>query len=173
VLVAVLNSRAVDFAFRRGAAPLQNGFYTANRQFIAWLPVPGESQDELEPTGARLHELAAETETERRSFLDWLASIIGIRADDLAGVHALLDYPRTGLDGVLAVLDRNAGRLTVDPRHRGERESIAKEMQGSTARIAEFDAERERLEHRVDEAVYDAYGLSAAQRARIDGEYER
>ena len=40
VLTAVLNSRAIDFAFRRGAAPLQNDFYTANKQFIAWLPVP-------------------------------------------------------------------------------------------------------------------------------------
>lgn len=42
-LLAVLNSRAVDFAFRRGAAPLQNGFFTANKQFVSWLPIPASA----------------------------------------------------------------------------------------------------------------------------------
>ena len=74
VLTAVLNSRAIDFAFRRGAAPLQNDFYTANKQFIAWLPVPTELPGDLEVAGARLHELVALAESERSGFLDWLSS---------------------------------------------------------------------------------------------------
>jgi hypothetical protein len=172
VLTAALNSRAIDFAFRRGAAPLQNGFYTANKQFIAWLPVSTELPSDLEVAGARLHELVALTEAERSGFLDWLSSIIGARPRDLAGAEALTNYSQTGLDGVLAVLDKNASRLTIDPRRRAERERIGQELTESTRRIADLDAERALLEGDVDAAAYDAYGLSTAQRARIASEYE-
>lgn len=171
VLTAVLNSRAVDFAFRRGAAPLQNGFYTANKQFIAWLPVPAELSGDLEVAGARLHELVALAEAERNGFLDWLSSIVGARPRDLAGAEALANYSQTGLDGVLAVLDKNAGRLTIDPRRRAERERIGQELTESAGRIADLESARILLERDVDAAVYDAYGLSAAQRARVTSEY--
>jgi hypothetical protein len=172
VLTAVLNSRAIDFAFRRGAAPLQNGFYTANKQFIAWLPVSTKLPSDLEVAGTRLHELVALAEAERSGFLDWLSSIIGARPRDLAGAEALTNYSQTGLDGVLAVLDKNASRLTIDPRRRAERERIGQELTESTRRITDLDAERTLLERDVDAAVYDAYGLSAAQQARIASEYQ-
>ncbi len=171
-LTAVLNSRAVDFAFRRGAAPLQNGFYTANKQFIAWLPVPIELPDNLETAGARLHELVAQTEDERNGFLRWLASVIGVRPGELAGSDALVNYAQAEPDGMLAVLDKNAHRLAIDPRRRAERERISQEALGSTMRIAELSAERTVLERDVDATVYDAYGLSDKQQARIASEYE-
>ncbi len=172
LLTALLNSRAVDFAFRRGAAPLQNGFYTANKQFIAWLPVPTELPGDLEVAGARLHELVALAEGERSGFLDWLSSVIGARPRDLAGAEALAHYSRTGLDGVLAILDKNASRLTVDPRRRAERERIGQELTESIERITHLDGERAVLERDVDAAIYEAYGLSAEQQTRIASEYE-
>lgn len=171
MLTAVLNSRAVDFVFRRGAAPLQNGFYTANKQFIAWLPVPAELPDDLEMAGTRLHELVALAEAERSGFLDWLSSIIGARPRELTGAEALTNYSQTGLDGVLTVLDKNASRLTIDPRRRTERERIGRELTESAGRIADLEPERVLLERNVDAAVYDAYGLSAAQQARVASEY--
>ena len=122
--------------------------------------------------GARLHELVALAESERSGFLDWLSSIIGARPRDLAGAEALANYPQTGLDGVLAVLDKNASRLTVDPRRRAERERIGQELTESTRRVTDLDAERALLERDVDAAVYDTYGLSAAQQARVAGEYQ-
>ena len=172
LLTAVLNSRAVDFAFRRGAAPLQNGFYTANKQFIAWLPIPNSLPPEVETMGFDLHELVAEIERERSSFLAWLSSFIGARPFDLDGARALADYPRTGLDGVLAILNKNANRLQVDPRSRTDRERIGSELTSSINKIVGLDAERRVLERTVDAVVYDAYGLSAAQRQRIASEYE-
>ena len=171
-LAALLNSRPLDFVFRRGSVPFQNDFFSANKQFIAWLPVPTELPGDLEVAGARLHELVALAESERSGFLDWLSSIIGARPRDLAGAEALANYPQTGLDGVLAVLDKNASRLTVDPRRRAERERIGQELTESTRRVTDLDAERALLERDVDAAVYDTYGLSAAQQARVAGEYQ-
>ena len=102
----------------------------------------------------------------------WIQALIGARPRDLAGAETLANYPQTGLDGVLAVLDRNASRLTIDPRRRVERERIGQELTESAGRIADLDAERALLERDVDAAVYDAYGLSAAQQARIASEYQ-
>jgi len=170
-LTALLNARAVDFAFRRGAAPLQNGFFTANKQFISWLPVPADLPAELDAAGERLHELAAGTEAERTGFLDWLASIAGARLRELSGWTKLTAYAETGLDGVLAVLDANASRLRIDPRARAERERIAAELGGSAARVQQLHVELERLERDVDAAVYDAYGLTETQRQRIEIEF--
>lgn len=170
-LTAVLNSRAVDFAFRRGAAPLQNGFFTANKQFIAWLPVPTDLPNEITFAGSRLHDLAAGIESERSGFLDWLSSITGTRVRKLPGATKLAAYDVHGLDAVLAVLDSSASRLGIDPRARAERELVSAEVRASSERIRQLAAELQPLEARVDQLVYDAYGLSEAQRARIETEY--
>jgi hypothetical protein len=170
-LTAVLNSRVVDFAFRRGAAPLQNGFFMANKQFIAWLPVPASIPPELGDWGARLYELVAAIEAERTGFLSWLASVIGARPRDLAGSEALANFAHTGLEGVLDVLDKNAESLSVDPRRRTERERIGGELAASVTKIDELGVQREKLERRVDIALYDAYGLTQEQQRRVDSEY--
>ena len=136
------------------------------------MPVSTELPSDLEMAGTRLHELVALAEAERSGFLDWLSSIIGARPRDLAGAEALTNYSQTGLDGVLAVLDKNASRLTIDPRRRPERERIGQELTESVDRITGLESERVLLERDVDAAVYEAYGLSTAQQARIASEYE-
>lgn len=171
-LLAVLNSRPVDFAFRRGAAPLQNGFFTANKQFISWLPIPTGLTSEIGKQGQLLFELTTGVERERAAFLDWLGSVCGAPLRKLNGWKKLEGYERHGRDVVLDVLDANAGRLKIDPRSRAQRERISKELELSAARIGEHRAALMRLEREVDLVLEDAYGLTAAQRARVNAEYE-
>lgn len=170
-LVALLNSRAVDFAFRRGAAPLANGFFTANKQFIAWLPVPDDLPAELTTAGDRLHGLAAEIEAERRGFLDWIASVGSVRIRDLPGWTKLAAYDEVGLEGVLKVLDANSGILTFDPRSRGQRERIGAELERSASHVSQLTDGLGRLEREADVMVYESFGLSPAARSRIEEEY--
>lgn len=171
-LLAILNSRPVDFAFRRGAAPLQNGFFTANKQFISWLPIPDIVPPEIGEWGERLYGLATAAERERAKFLDWLASVCGIRMSELKGWTKLAAYDRFGRDAVLDVLDENASRLRVDPRVRTHRERISSEVDASAARLTAFGSELLQLESEVDRCIADSYGLTKAQRSRVDSEYE-
>lgn len=171
-LLAILNSRPVDFAFRRGAAPLQNGFFTANKQFISWLPIPDPVPPEIDEHGRRLYELATAVEQERAKFLDWLASVCGVRLSDLKGWTKLVAYDQLGRDAALDVLDENAGRLKLDPRARIHRERISTELDASAARLAVARSELLEVERDVDLCLGDAYGLTAAQRSRVDSEYE-
>jgi len=170
-IVALLNAQAVDFAFRRGAAPLQNGYFTANKQFIAWLPVPDPLPAELAADGRRLHELASGIEAERSGCLEWLSSLIGVELRALSGAQRVLTYAENGPDGALATLDAHADALSVDPHARATRDQITAELSASAERIAELAQDLRRLEQHVDAVAFDAYGLTTAQRSYIEREY--
>jgi type I restriction-modification system DNA methylase subunit len=170
-LTPVLNSRIVDFAFRRGSVPFQNAFFSANKQFITWLPVPDASSDELERHGRRLHGLATAIEEERATFLDWLASICGTPLRELRGWKTVEAYPLQEPDAVLRVLDANAQRIGIDPRARSHRERILAELATSATSIREHQVEVDRLDLEVHRLLGDAYGLTSDQLVRIDSEY--
>jgi len=67
-LLGVLNSSVVDFVFRRIAKPKGGGYFEANRQFIAPLPIPKADTAQKTEIGKRAQELQ-ELHTNRRDAL--------------------------------------------------------------------------------------------------------
>jgi len=171
-VAALLNSRALDYVFRRGSVPFQSGFFSANKQFIELLPVPQILPSEVSALGKQLYELQAAAARERGGLLDWLASVLGARIGELAGSQTVVGYATSGVERVLDVLDSNARRLTIDPRRRAERERIGAEIRKSIGILGEIERERAPLELAADVAIYDAFGLSGAQRSAIDAEFD-
>lgn len=170
-LVALLNSRAVDYAFRRRAAPLANGFFTANKQFISWLPVPEDLPDELDGLGWRLHETSAAMEHERASFFQWLESVFGVPPRGLPGFRNASGYALSGPRSILAFLDAKASLVSADPTGRALRQRVAAETEASVARLGELSRDRAAAERDADDLVMAAYRLPSAARSAIDGEY--
>jgi hypothetical protein len=75
-LLAALNGRTSDFAFRRTAKPKDGGFFEANKQFIAYLPIPNAPESDraaLAHDAERLQELY----TQRRDSLSDTARRLG------------------------------------------------------------------------------------------------
>lgn len=171
-LLAVLNSRLVDWAFRRGSVPFQNDFFSANKQFISWLPIPEIAGPDLETHGRELYRVAAAMERERTGFLDWLTSVGGVQLGELKGWTRLSDYALSGTEVVLQTLDANASRLVIDPRSRTHRDRITTELNASLARLAEYGTVLARHEGEVDALLGDAYKLDAAQRTRVAADYQ-
>lgn len=171
-LLAVLNSRVGDWAFRRGSVPFQSNFFSANKQFISWLPIPESVPSDADRHGQRLYELALVIEQERSMFLDWLSSVCGTSLHKLKGARKLEAYARQGRAAALDVLDTNASRLKIDPRSRVHRERISAELDASAARIAGHGGQLQRLERAVDDLMSEAYGLTTEQQARVNSEYE-
>ena len=170
-LLALLNSRLLDFAFRRGAAEHQNAHFAANKQFIAPLPIRlPDDPSELDRLGERLHNRAARIAAERRGFLDWLAGAIGTRLASLSGSTALLAYEDHTVAELLAVLQRNTSQ-TSPTGSRAFREELAREYGESLDRLAPLRADLARDERGADELVYDLYGLDASQRDLVEAEY--
>ena len=62
---AVLNSPVADFVFRRTSKPFQNDYRSANKQFIAPLPVPSASDEQKAAVGEQAKRLQ-ELHTQRR-----------------------------------------------------------------------------------------------------------
>ena len=67
-LLGVLNGAVADFVFRRTAKPKQGGWFEANKQFIAPLPVPHANESEQHEIGGRARALQVSW-TRRRDLL--------------------------------------------------------------------------------------------------------
>ncbi len=64
-LLGVLNAPVCDFVFRRTAKSKEGGYYEANKQFIAPLPIPDATPEQRLEIGTRARELQ-ELHTQRR-----------------------------------------------------------------------------------------------------------
>jgi Eco57I restriction-modification methylase/N-6 DNA Methylase len=172
-LLVLLNSRLVDWIFRRGAAEHANGYYAANKQFIAPLPIhvpegsEGEGFDQL---GERLHRQSEELAEERRGFLGWLSGTIGARPAELEGSTVLASYDDHSVAEALAVLQRNQARLSRDVGSRAFGEELERELIPSLDRIREFRRSIAADETAADDAVFELYGLTAQQRALVEAD---
>lgn len=175
VLSTLLNSRLLDYVFRRGAAEHAGRHYAANKQFISPLPIrlpASDVADELADLGRRLHETTSAIGAERKGFLDWLEGTVGARVATLRGGTTLTAYEDHDLDAVVAVLAANSSRIRVDPQTRATRERLEREMSASVERLDELRRRLGADERAADAEVYDLYQLTDAQRALVDGEYE-
>lgn len=169
---ALLNSRLLDFVFRRIARPHANGYFAANRQFLAPLPIRIGDQE----AGAKLAELAEDLSnehgavvSEREAFRSWLAGELGAQRT----LPGLFDrYERHDLDALLAALRKQRRHLAGDPSTRSFGDLFARELQASRERLSDQLLEIDRLEREADLAVYEIYELSAGERALVDSEYE-
>jgi len=169
-----LNSRLLDWLFRRFSVPFQNQFWSANKQFISGLPirVPEDGAvavaDEL---GRRLHGLATSLAAERGGFLDWLSQTVGTTTRTLPGRRALERYELLTAGDVVEPLGRAHARLSVDPRERSVRDLIGREHAASVDRLLPLLAELRAAEMEADNFVYELYRLPGTMRSLVDSEY--
>jgi hypothetical protein len=171
-LLTLLNSRPLDWVFRRGSVDHANGYFAANKQFIAPLPIrQPEVAGPIEALGRRLHDLARAATTEREGFLDWLEDSLGAHVRRLPGATSLARYEYLELSQLLAILRRSRALFVQDPEARVFREHLASEHGASRDRLLEQRSSLSAAESEADEAVADLYELSTTERALIDRDY--
>ena len=167
-LLVLLNSDPLDLVFRRGASEHANGYYAANKQFIAPLPIrmpdTGGSQ-EIDALGQRLHATASAIGTERHGFLTWLGDLIGARVRDLSGRTQIAAYNERTVADLVDVLVRNQARLAVDPTSRALHDALADAHAESRTKLGELGVALERDRREAEVRVADLYELTSAQRA--------
>src|SRR5207244_2066394 len=78
-LLSVLNGPVADLVFRRIGKPKQGGWYEANKQFIAPLPIPHASAEARTDIAARARRLQ-ERWTNRRDLLQQAADRLSVLA---------------------------------------------------------------------------------------------
>lgn len=103
-LLGCLNGPVADYIFRRIAAPKAGGYFEANKQFIAPLPIP-QCGPELEVAIAAKAEALQKATTQRAEVLDMLQHRLGseipvVRAEDwlLTDVSSLDDWIKKAAD---------------------------------------------------------------------------
>jgi len=170
-LLALLNSRLLDFVFRRGSVEHRGGHWAANKQFIAPLPIRTDGGGVLDPLGRELHRLSAAAAEESGGFVSWLESLLAVQLDTLRGSTRLAAYADHEASTLLATLALNRERVGRDPDARSFRELFATELEASQSRVRSLRSHIASLERQADDVVYDLYGLHSAQRTLVDAEY--
>lgn len=171
LLLALLNSPLLDWVFKLGAAEHANGHFAANKQFIAPLPIrlpDGAVKAELEGLGRELYAATGELLRERHGFRAWLGELVGASTKELAG-HTRLDQPDS-LEAaeILEILRRNRGKLTLDPSSRAFRDRLALEHERHVEKASALLAEIGSAEATANDAIFDLYGVTAAQRTMVE-----
>jgi hypothetical protein len=174
-LLALLNSRLLDWVFRRGATQLANGHYQANKQFIAPLPIKIPDVDQanrLEDLAKSLHEATSAKNLEMDGFKSWLGVQIGVPLNSLKRHTHLGRYPELGHDGVLDILRQNRRLINANPDSRSFQEQLSVEVNQSLVKLADFNRVIVENERELEAAVFDLYGLSSGQRETVNAEYD-
>lgn len=174
-LLALLNSRLLDFVFRRGAREHANGYFAANKQFIAPLPIrisAGDHAAALDQLGRDLYEISQRIVEERNGFLDWLGEQIRARPRDLAGKTQLESYDELDVGEVVDILQRNHARLSRRPDSRAFHDALVREHEESRSRLTELAARLSQQQRTADQLVYDLYELTDSQRSIVEAEHQ-
>jgi hypothetical protein len=169
-LLVLLNSRLLDYLFKLRTVPFRGDYMSANKQFVAPLPIklPENDGGRLERLGRELHGMAVQIEFERQGFLDWLEGRIGADARTLPGKKKFAAYDSQPLAELIGLLAKSAKVLHVDPRSRGFRDEFDRECSASAARLAALSRSLVESAAEADRLVYDAYGLVQADRELVD-----
>jgi hypothetical protein len=175
LLLVLLNSRLLDWVFRRGAADHANDYYAANKQFIAGLPIrvpAGTEASGLDSLGRSLHDLTAQVAAERGAFHRWLAATVGASPASLVRRREIAGYETQHAGAVVGALARMRATLSCDPREREIRELVEREHRRSVATLAPILHDLAAREREADERVYELYRLPAPMRGLVDAEYD-
>jgi len=173
-LLVLLNSRLLDYYFRRLAVPLANNHFQANRQFIAPLPirVPDTGQaSALDALGKTLHTAQRDQSLERGGFMSWLEGEIGPDPSALPGSRIWASYERHTLNELLSTLIASANRLRVDPSSRAFRELLERELTESVDRLTPMAQTFSEKAAEAEALVYELYEVPARLRCVVDAEY--
>lgn len=172
-LGVLLNSRLLDFLFKLHTVPFRGDYMSANKQFIAPLPikVPDGDGASMEQHGKKLHGMAVQIGVERNSFLDWLGDRVGADPRSLPGKTKIIAYDSFSIGELFEQLGKSAKRLRVDPSGRAFRDQLTREHAASVEKLQGFHHDLSSLEADADRLVYDLYAIPAADRGLVDAEY--
>ena len=168
------------------AAAVTTGDFTAVLAFVAaQLAAQPERSDVIHDLLAGLAEqmiaMNKQKGDEMRGFLVWLERETGARIKDLTGRSQLRNYPGNyqkgetplAFDDLLAILRKNARKLTADPAARKFQESLNKEYEASLAVLLPLKARLAASDRLIDQVVYRLYGLTQEEIAIVEGKESR
>ena len=172
-LLALLNSNALDFVFRRIAKPKDREYFEANKQFIAPLPIPKTRS--TKPVASLAQKLADLYRQEtalrrgvcRRLVVDLAPAALVPTPPELVSVPRKLERFETVAAGELLGEIEKFAKRKFTPAHRTQWDGYLTEQSGSLASILrEIEDARRELNGRV----YQLFDLTDDEIRQIDSQ---
>lgn len=126
-------------------------------------------------------ELNKQKSTEMKGYIKWLERFIGTDIDNLTNKSKIQNYlgdyykqnksdNHLKLDELIDILKKNKKKIKIDITTRKEQEILGKEYESSLNILLPIKMQLKRCNWLIDEIVYLLYGLTAAEKAIIEGE---
>jgi hypothetical protein len=171
-ILGILNSNACDFAWRLTSKPFRGEYRSANKQFIAPLPVPkAPDQKPVASLARRLAHLHAQrliiTGRVHRRFVTDLPPRELIQTSPLAPSlpKKLLAFDELPVGALIDQLEQFAGR-TFKPRDRANWDEY---LTAECSALSQVNAEIRDRQAQLNDLVYSLYGLTEDQIRVIKG----
>jgi hypothetical protein len=128
------------------------------------IPDAGISSD-LEGLGRALHTASSSLQAERAAFRGWLADLVGVPLDRLAGHTKLAKPDELSAQQILSLLLKNRTLLEIDPAARYVHDRLIKEHNVNRERVATFRQQIAKDRWEVEEITQDLYEIPQALRS--------
>lgn len=160
-LLGILNSKAANFYFKRIAKPKDNGFYEANKQFIAPIPIPLGDLNiriEVENDADKLLMLHTEMSREIEEVLELLEAEYGINI-----TLKLSKIDNLGFNQLLEEIAKQKIHLSLE-----RKEDLLGWFKNKQKKLSELKNKIRDLEEQLDLNVYRLYKLNIDDISIID-----
>lgn len=131
-LAAVMNARAADFAFRRISKPFRGDFRSANKQFIAPLPIPKAPPEDQAALARDAERLQVLHEQRRQALADIAGRMGSVRIRPRP-----VEWLFPGLPELDELKDQAPKRLIGTERRAWAKERLAKEIEARQSALSE------------------------------------
>ena len=126
--------------------------------------------DLLAHLAERMIEMNKVKNEEIKGFMNWLEREVGADIENLGNKTAIKEYHDHDFIGLLEVLKKNKGKLSIDLSSRKNQELLEKHFKESVSSLAPLKARIKATDDLIDEIVYRLYGLDKDERKIVKGE---
>ncbi len=155
-LLGLLNSKAANFYFKRIAKPKDNGFYEANKQFIAPIPIPDGDQDTRTKIELNTNKLVVLYTQLSRSLGEVMELLVG--EYDITTNHKLSKFDDLGFNQLLEEFNKQGIKLSLD-----RKENLLVWFKNKQKIFSELKRQIQNLEDTINSEVYRLYNLSTEE----------
>lgn len=161
-LLGVLNSKACNFYFTRISKPFRGGFLSANKQFIAPLPIPiadAKTQEDVVALVRKMIDIGTRKQAMSSMAKELLVSQHGARI-----TSKLKDLSQLGWNVFIEELEKQKIRLSLD-----QSEDLQKWFHVKRGELAGLGATMGHIDEKIDKKICELYGLTQKDVDAIEG----
>jgi len=150
-LIAILNSKVVEFFMHSISTKKQGGYYSYLNRFLEQIPIPNTINDEIANKSKQYEAILVKFEDVKQRYLEHLEH----KYDGSLFSSRIQNWPSLDFKGFLKELKKAKVQLSLS-----EEAEWMQYFNEQKQKVEELKLEKEQLDKEIDQMVYELYGLT-------------